>query len=67
MDIKTLREKSATELQAHLLDLRKEQFSLRMQKASGQLSKTHQIRRLRREIAQLKTVLAGKNEHRATP
>ena len=39
--INELREKSADQLKAHLLDLRKEQFSLRMQKATGQLSKTH--------------------------
>ena len=38
--INELREKSAAQLKAHLLDLRKEQFSLRMQGATGQLSKT---------------------------
>ncbi len=40
MDIKTLREKSADELKAHLIDLRKEQFSVRMQQVTGQLPKT---------------------------
>ena len=57
MDIKQLRQKSADELKSHLLDLRKEQFALRMQKATGQLSKTHETRRVRREIARVKTVL----------
>ena len=55
--INELREKSADELKAHLLDLRKEQFSLRMQKATGQLAKTHDVRRVRREIARVKMLL----------
>jgi len=59
--INQLREKSADELKAHLLDLRKEQFSLRMQQATGQLSKTHETRRVRREIARVKTLL-GSNQ-----
>lgn len=57
MDIKQLRQKSAGELQSHLQDLRKEQFALRMQKATGQLAKTHEARRVRREIARVNTVL----------
>ena len=57
--INELREKSADQLKAHLLDLRKEQFSLRMQQATGQLSKTHEIRRVRREIARVKTLLGS--------
>ena len=57
--INELREKSADELKGHLLDLRKEQFSLRMQQATGQLSKTHEIRRVRREIARVKTLLGS--------
>ena len=59
--INELREKSADQLKAHLLDLRKEQFSLRMQQATGQLSKTHETRRVRREIARVKTLL-GSNQ-----
>lgn len=57
MDIKELRQKSAAELKAHLLDLRREQFNLRMQKGSGQLSQSHQMRNVRREIARVKTLL----------
>ncbi|MBP3984740.1 50S ribosomal protein L29 [Pseudoxanthomonas helianthi] len=60
MELKQLREKSAEQLNAHLGDLRKEQFSLRMQKATGQQPKTHEIRRVRREIARVKTLLGGK-------
>lgn len=57
MDIKELRSQSPDQLQSHLLDLRKEQFNLRMQKGSGQLSQPHQLRRVRREIARTKMVL----------
>jgi large subunit ribosomal protein L29 len=63
MELKELRGKSADELKTHLLDLRKEQFSLRMQKATGQLARTHEARRVRREIARVMTLLgqpAGK-------
>ena len=59
MDIKQLRQKSADELKSHLLDLRKEQFALRMQKATGQLTKTHEARRVRREIARVNTLLSA--------
>ena len=57
--INELREKSADELKAHLLDLRKEQFSLRMQRATGQQTKPHETRQVRREIARVKTLLGG--------
>ncbi len=60
MKINELRQKSAAELGAHLTDLHKEQFALRMQKTSGQLTQSHQIRRVRREIARVNTLLAGK-------
>ena len=59
MELKQLREKSADQLSEHLTDLRKEQFSLRMQKATGQLPKTHETRRVRREIARVKTLLGS--------
>jgi len=60
MELKQLRSKSADELKSHLLDLQKEQFSLRMQKATGQLAKTHDARRVRREIARVNTLLSAK-------
>jgi len=60
MNIKELRGKSADELKGHLLELHKEQFSLRMQKATGQLAKTHDVRRVRREIARVNTLLGTK-------
>jgi large subunit ribosomal protein L29 len=60
MAIKDLTNKSAEELKQHLLDLRKEQFNLRMQKGAGQLNQPHQLRRVRRDIARTKFVLGGK-------
>ncbi|NII11616.1 50S ribosomal protein L29 [Oleiagrimonas sp. C23AA] len=60
MAIKEIREKSAEELKTHLLDLRKEQFNLRMQKGSGQLNQPHELRRVRRDIARTKMVLGEK-------
>jgi len=55
-----LRGKTAEELNTHLTELRKERFALRMQKASGQLGKTHETRRVRREIARVNTLLGEK-------
>ena len=60
MELKQLKSKSADELKTHLVDLHKEQFSLRMQKATGQLTKTHEARRVRREIARVNTLLGAK-------
>ena len=59
MELKDLRQKNAAELKAHLVDLQKEQFALRMQKATGQLppAKTHEARRVRREIARVNMLL----------
>jgi len=55
-----VRGKSADELSASLLDLRKEQFNLRFQRATGQLEGTGRVRQVRREIARVKTILAEK-------
>lgn len=52
-----LREKSSQELQEELLRLRKEQFGLRMQRASGQLGQNHLMKQTRREIARVKTIM----------
>lgn len=62
MKAKELREKSPEDLQKELLSLRREQFNLRMQQATGQASQTHQFGVIRRDIARIKTVLreAGK-------
>ena len=60
MELKHMRQKSADELKAHLVELQKERFALRMQKATGQLAKTHEARRVRREIARVNTLLGAK-------
>jgi len=55
-----LREKSPTELTAELQALLKEQFGLRMQKATQQLTNSAKLVRVRREIARVKTLLNEK-------
>lgn len=60
---KDLRAKSVDELTESLVALKKEQFNLRFQKASGQLENTARVSAVRKEIAQVKTIL---NERRAT-
>jgi len=60
-----LRDKSASELGSMLLDLRKEQFSLRMQQGTGQLGSPHELRRVRKDIARVKTVLNQKQDEKA--
>jgi large subunit ribosomal protein L29 len=60
MNIVEIRDKSVEELQTKLLDLLKEQFNLRMQKSSGQLSQTHLLGQTQRDIARLKTILNEK-------
>ena len=51
-----VRAKSADEVQAMILDLRKEQFNLRFQRATGQLESTNRIKAVRRDIARAKTI-----------
>lgn len=58
--METLSAKSVDELKAERLELRKAQFNLRMQKATGQLEKPHQFKEVRKQIAQINTVLAQK-------
>lgn len=60
MKAKDLRAKSAAELNDELLSLRKAQFSLRMQVATQQLTNMSEIRKVRRDIARVKTVINQK-------
>ena len=53
-----LRAKTPDQLADRLLELKKEQFNLRFQRAGGQLENTARVRQVRREIATIKTVLA---------
>jgi large subunit ribosomal protein L29 len=57
MNISELRELSNEELKNELLETRKEQFNLGMQKYTGQLSKQHLVKRARRKVAQIKTLM----------
>ena len=54
MNASELKEKSVDELNTELLELRKEQFNLRMQKATGQSSESHTLKNVRRDIARVK-------------
>jgi large subunit ribosomal protein L29 len=56
METAELRKKSNEELGALVMELLREQFNLRMQKGSGQLSKPSEMKRIRRTIARVKTV-----------
>ncbi len=58
---KDYRDKSEAELREELLNLRKEQFNLRMQRGAGQMSKPHLFQVARKDIARLKTILSEKN------
>lgn len=58
MKAEELRGKTSDQLKEQLLDLKKEQFNLRFQKATGQLENTARVREVRRDIARIKTFLA---------
>jgi large subunit ribosomal protein L29 len=60
MKASELHKKSNTELQNELLSLRKEQFALRLQRATGQAVKPDQFGKVRRNIARVKTVQRAK-------
>ncbi|MFZ5930486.1 MAG: 50S ribosomal protein L29 [Pseudomonadota bacterium] len=52
-----LRDKTADQLKDEVLKLKKEQFNMRFQKATGQLENTAQVGKVRRNIARMKTIL----------
>ena len=60
-----VRGRTADELGAMLLDLRKEQFNLRFQRATGQIEGVSRVRQVRRDIARVKTIMAEK--HHSAP
>jgi large subunit ribosomal protein L29 len=57
MKASELRKKTAVELKEEILNLRREQFNLRMQRASGQMARPDQFSKVRKDIARVKTVL----------
>ncbi|HBC55674.1 MAG TPA: 50S ribosomal protein L29 [Gammaproteobacteria bacterium] len=60
MDAKELREKSLNDLQTEKQSLLREQFNLRMQRATGQLNQTHRFKQIRREVARINTIMNEK-------
>ena len=60
MEASELRNKSVDELNEELVALRREQFNLRMQKATGELARNSEHNRVRKAIARVKTVLGEK-------
>ncbi len=61
MDMNVIKGKSEVELREELKNLLQEQFSLRMQKGMGQLTNSNELRRVRRDIARVKTVITQKS------
>ncbi len=61
MDILEIRAKSEGDLRNELSELLKEQFNFRMQKGTGQLAQPNELRRVRRDIARLHTILGEKS------
>ena len=60
MKIEDIRGMTPDQLTDQLTTLKKEQFNLRFQKATGQVEKTHRVGEVRKDIARIKTVLRGK-------
>jgi large subunit ribosomal protein L29 len=60
MKIDDVRGMTPDQLSEQLINLKKEQFNLRFQRATGQMEKTHRVDEVRKDIARIKTVLRGK-------
>jgi len=60
MNANELRDKTQPEIKKELIDLLREQFNLRMQKGSGQLSQPHKLKTVRRDIARVYTIINEK-------
>jgi large subunit ribosomal protein L29 len=65
MKVSDIRAKTPDELDTELASLKKEQFNLRFQKATGQLEKTARVKQVRRDIARIKTIAAEKAAKKA--
>jgi len=60
MKVSEMKEKNVEELNQELLNYKREQFTLRMQKGSGQLTQNHRLKEVRRNVARVKTILTEK-------
>jgi large subunit ribosomal protein L29 len=63
--VEDLRHQTPDQLRDELVKLKKEQFNLRFQKATGQLEKTSRVRTVRRNIARIETILSEKSSSAA--
>ena len=61
MDVNLMKTKSEVELRDELKNLLQEQFNLRMQKGMGQMTNVNELRRVRRDIARVKTIMTQKS------
>lgn len=61
-DIRDLRAKSDDELNEQILALKKESLNMRFQQTNGQLTNTDRMRQVRREVAQIKTILSERKK-----
>ncbi len=61
MDVNIMKTKSEVELRDELKSLLQEQFNLRMQKGMGQMTNVNELRRVRRDIARVKTIMTQKS------
>jgi large subunit ribosomal protein L29 len=60
MNFEEVRGLTPDQLSETLINLKKEQFNLRFQKATGQIEKTHRVDQVRKDIARIKTILRTK-------
>jgi large subunit ribosomal protein L29 len=67
MNVNEMKSKSVVELNDELNSLLQEQFNLRMQKGTGQLGNMHELRRVRRDIARIKTIMTQKSNEGNAP
>jgi large subunit ribosomal protein L29 len=63
--LEDFRTRTPDQLREDLANLKKEQFNLRFQKATGQLEKTSRVRQVRRDIARIETILSEKSKAKA--
>mgnify|MGYP001820706774 CR=1 FL=1 len=61
MNVNEMKGKTVVELNDELKDLLQEQFNLRMQKGMGQMTNVNELRRVRRDIARIKTIMTQKS------
>jgi large subunit ribosomal protein L29 len=66
MSATEMRAKSVDELSGQLVELKKEQFNLRFQRATGQLENTARVRQVRRDIARIRTILGERQRAAAS-